>query len=107
MNSKTISILAYVTIIGWLVAFFAEKDQRDDLSRYHLKQGFGLFVVTTLFGVVLKIIGMIAPSLVMMLSLVGIIFFILMIVGIINAANEVKKPLPLIGNFFINQFSFI
>jgi hypothetical protein len=30
-----------------------------------------------------------------------------MILGIINAANEKETPLPLIGNMFVNKFSFI
>ena len=30
-----------------------------------------------------------------------------MILGIVNAANEEKKALPVIGKFFENQFAFI
>ncbi|MDO4229687.1 MAG: DUF4870 domain-containing protein [Capnocytophaga sp.] len=107
MTSKTISILSYCTIIGWLIAFFGGKDQRDDMSRFHLKQGFGLFLTAFAFGGINRIIGLISPTIAFIIGLLGFIFLILMIIGIINAANETKKPLPLIGSYFTNKFSFI
>lgn len=106
MNSKTQSILAYLGIL-WLVAYFIGKDKRDTLSTYHLRQGLGLFVVAILVNIVLSVIIMLVPALGTPLSLVGIVFLILMIFGIINAANEVQKPLPLIGKLFENQFPFL
>lgn len=42
-----------------------------------------------------------------MLSILGLVNFILMIIGIINAANGVKKPLPIIGKMFEDKFAFI
>lgn len=106
MNPKTQSILAYLGIL-WLVAYFGGKEKRDGLSIYHLRQGLGLLVVAILVNVVLSIIIMLVPALGTPLSLLGLVFLILMIFGIINAANEVQKPLPLIGKLFENQFPFL
>lgn len=106
MNPKTQSILAYLGIL-WLVAYFGGKEKRDTLSRYHLRQGLGLLVVAILVNAALNIIIMLLPALGTPLSLVSVVFLILMIFGIINAANEVQKPLPLIGKLFENQFSFL
>lgn len=106
MNPKTQSILAYLGIL-WLVAYFVGKEQRNSLSSYHLKQGLGFFVIIILVNVVLNIIIMLVPALGTPLSLVSLAFLILMIFGIINAANEVQKPLPLIGKLFENQFPFL
>lgn len=106
MNPKTQSILAYLGIL-WLVAFFGGKEKRDSLSTYHLRQGLGLLVVAIPVNVVLNVIIMLVPTLGTPLSLVSIVFLILMIFGIINAANEVQKPLPLIGKLFENQFAFL
>lgn len=107
MTSKTISILSYCTLLGWLIAFFGGRDQRDDLSRFHLKQGLGLMIISFIFGIIVNIIAVISLSLATLIGYVGIVFFILMIIGIINAANETKKALPLIGGMFTHKFNFI
>ncbi|RZF60205.1 DUF4870 domain-containing protein [Sphingobacterium corticibacterium] len=106
MSSKTQSILSYLGIL-WLVAYFGGKQKRDSLSTYHLRQGLGLLVVAILVNLMLNIIIMLVPTLSTPLSLISVVFLILMIFGIINAANEVRKPLPLIGKLFENQFPFL
>lgn len=105
MNPKAQSILSYLGIF-WLVAYFAGKE-KTDLSRYHLKQGLGLFVIAILFNVAVFVVGMISPQIALIISYAGIVLLIFMILGIIHAVNEVKKPLPLIGVFFENKFPFI
>lgn len=106
MTPKVQSILSYIGIL-WLVAYFGGKQERNDLSRYHLKQGLGLWIIAVIFNIVLYIVVMTIPFLAAILSTVSIIFLILMIFGIINAANEVKKPLPVIGKMFEGKFDFI
>lgn len=106
MTPKVQSILSYLGIL-WLVAFFAGKEERNDLSRYHLKQGLGLFIIAIVFNIVVGIVLMILPSLASVISLLSIAVLILMVLGIITAANEVKKPLPVIGRFFEDKFNFI
>ncbi|GEJ45959.1 MULTISPECIES: DUF4870 domain-containing protein [unclassified Chryseobacterium] len=108
MKSKTAAILSYITIIGWLVAYIKRHDitPKSDLVTYHLKQGLGLFIISVLFNLGLWIILFLAPML-YFINYIGIVLFILFVIGVINAASEAKKPLPLIGKFFENQFKFI
>ena len=106
MTPKVQSILSYIGIL-WLVAYFGGKQERNDLSRYHLKQGLGLWIIAVIFNIAIYIVVIIIPSLAVILSTFSIIFLILMIFGIINAANVVKKPLPLIGKIFEEKFDFI
>ena len=106
MTPKVQSILSYIGIL-WLVAYFGGKQERNDLSRYHLKQGLGLFITAVVFNIAISFIVMIVPSLAVILSALSLIFLILMIFGIINAANEVRKPLPVIGKMFEDKFDFI
>lgn len=106
MTPKVQSILSYLGIL-WLVAFFTGKNERNDLSRYHLKQGFGLLIVALISNVVIGIVQIIVPSLAILLSAVSIAFLILVVLGVITAANEVKKPLPVIGKLFEDKFAFI
>ncbi len=108
MNKKTASIVSYITIIGWLIAYFSTKDQkRDSLVKFHLKQSFGLAIVTILFNIATTIIAIIIPAIATVLSLIGLVFFVFMIIGIINANKEQETPLPVIGKLFMSKFNFI
>ena len=106
MTPNVQSILSYIGIL-WLAAYFGGKQERNDLSRYHLKQGLGLWIITVIFNIAIYIVVMIVPSLAVILSALSLIFLILMIFGIINAANEVRKPLPVNGKMFEDKFDFI
>ncbi len=106
MNNKTLSIVAYITLIGWLIAYFSGKENANSLLKFHLKQAFGLLITSIVFNVLIGILVSIIPFL-SVLSYVGLLFLALMIIGIINASNEVEKPLPLIGKLFENKFGFI
>ena len=108
MTNKTLAILSYVTIIGWLVSFFQTKDQaaKSPLVKYHLKQGLGLFIVAIIFNVALTVVASVIPAL-SFLGLVGLAFWVFLIFGIINANNEQLKPVPLIGKMFEDKFAFL
>ncbi len=106
MDNKTVSIVSYITIIGWLIAYLVGKDKLDTLSKYHLRQSLGLAIVAFIFGIVINILTVIS-SFLGMLGIVNIVFLILMIIGIINANSAQMKPLPVIGKYFEDKFSFI
>lgn len=105
MDKKTLSIVSYITIIGWLIAFISNSE-KSSLAKYHLKQSFGLFITAILVGIALGILLSIIP-----IPFVDNAFSLgvlaLMILGILNASKEEEKPLPIIGKFFENQFDFI
>ena len=108
MSNKTLAIISYITIIGWAIAYFQFKDQKDKspLVTYHLKQALGLAIISILLSVALTIVVNVVPSL-YFLGYVQYAILILWILGIINAANEVLKPVPLIGGMFQGKFGFI
>lgn len=107
MNNKSLSIISYITIIGWLIALFVDKENADDLRKYHLRQALGLFItmfiLTFLVGALIGLLQL--PGL--LYTAFQILYLVLLILGIINAANAAKKPLPIFGKIFENKFSFI
>ena len=105
MDNKTLSIVSYITLIGWLIAYFVGKDKADDLLKFHLKQSLGLMIFSFLLQIVLIII--ISITGIGMLSIISFIIPVLIVIGIINAANGVKKPLPIIGAMLEDKFAFI
>lgn len=108
MSNKTLSILSYVTIIGWIVAYVKSKDLKpgSTLVNYHLKQGLGLFIFSLVLNIAISIIVYTVPAL-YFLGYVGYVLLLLLIFGIINAANQVEKPIPVIGKMFEDKFGFI
>jgi uncharacterized membrane protein len=108
MSNKTLAILSYVTIIGWVIALVQNNgaSEKSSLVKYHLRQGLGIFIVAIVFNVAFTIIATMVPALAF-LGFVGYAFLAFMIIGIINANNGVEKPLPLIGHLFENKFAFI
>lgn len=97
-NNKGMSVLAYIGFL-FLVPLLACPNSK--FARYHTNQGLVLFLSEFALGVVTGILGIIPiAGLIIggLLSAVGGIFtLVLMIMGIINAAQGQAKELPLIG----------
>ncbi|WP_121964803.1 DUF4870 domain-containing protein [Myroides sp. N17-2] len=107
MDNKTLSIVSYFTLIGWLVSFFVGKEKADDLLKYHLKQSFGLLVLTFSLGIIINIVSRIVPTLAGILSFLYLVLFVFWLIGVINAASAKQKPLPLIGAWADKAFTFL
>lgn len=97
-DNKGMSVLAYIGFL-FLIPLLARPNSK--YARYHTNQGLVLFLLELAIGVVTGIFGIIPiAGLIIggLLSAVGGIFtLVLMIMGIINAAQGQAKELPLIG----------
>lgn len=104
-NDKVYGVLAYIGIL-FLVPLLAGK---SEFSRYHANQGLVLFIADIILGIVigisagvLSLLGIVGAILGGILSgVLGLCIFILMIMGIVHAANGEMKPLPIIGGITI------
>jgi uncharacterized membrane protein len=106
-NGKNVGIISYITIIGWLIAYFAmHNEKKTELGSYQLRQTLLLYIIY--FGVQIIwraiIVSLFFTSLTMIslagtiMMIVNILFFIVWIIGFIGAVNGQKKPMPLIGD---------
>lgn len=93
MTKKTTDIVAYITPIGWLVAFFA--GTREE-SKFYLNQTLVIWLCNIILGILayIPIVGIVAG----ILSLVMFVFWLL---GLIGACQGNEKELPLIGSIKI------
>jgi uncharacterized membrane protein len=113
MDNKTMSLVSYIfTPIGWLISFFSYKGQeKSSLVSYHLRQSFGLFLIALVVGILMSILAFISLKLALAVYwiywLISLGFFVLMIIGILNAAKGEENPLPFIGKMFEGKFNFI
>lgn len=103
VDSRNTAIVAYVSIVGWIIAF-AAGEKNDEFAKYHLNQGLVLslaeIIVSGVLGVLsgFPFIGWIFK---MSMAILGVLYIILVIYGAINAANNENKPLPIIGEITI------
>ena len=104
-NGKTIAILSYITLIGWIIALVMHGNNKTSLGAYHLRQGLGIMILgiaITIIRIPLIFIPFLGWILGLGLSL-GLLAFWIM--GLISAVNEEEKPLPLVGSLFQNWFA--
>ncbi|MEY3239576.1 MAG: hypothetical protein RIR11_1014 [Bacteroidota bacterium] len=100
-DGKMVAILAYLTIIGFIIALVLHMgDKKSSLGGYHLAQVLGLICM----GVIVVILSII-PILGWLIGIVvGILMLINWIVGLINAIGEQEKPMPIFGKLFDRTF---
>ena len=100
-NSKALAIITYITLIGWIIAFALNNKQKNLLVSYHQRQSLGIQLIyfSTAFLISLTTLAN--------LQVLFLGVFILMIIGISNASNQKKKPLPMVGNYFEKWFESI
>lgn len=90
------AIVSYITWIGFLVALLAG-DQQDPYVRFHENQA----LVLNIFSLIGGILGTMLMFIPFIGAIISIFFFILLIMGIINAAQGDFKELPVIGSIRI------
>ena len=94
MDKKTTGIVAYITLIGWIIAFCAGVREG---AKLHLNQTLVLWIAN-IAGMVLSFIPFIGWLLNFILGIAILVFWIM---GLISAIKDDDKPLPLIGGIEI------
>lgn len=93
-KNRGIAVVAYIL---FFVPLLAAKDSR--FAMYHANQGLLLLIS----AIIVNVVGSIIPFLgwLIILPLGNLLVFVLLVLGILNAAGGKAKPLPLIGKFKI------
>ena len=90
MDKKVTGILSYITIIGWVIAYCVGDKVG---AKVHLNQALILGIVGLIgagIGAIPLIGWIIGP-------IIGVIVLVFAIVGIVYAAQDQDKELPIIG----------
>lgn len=94
MDKKATGIVAYLTIVGWVVAYCAGDKEG---AKFHLNQALVLVlgeVVLTVMSYIPLIGGIVS-------GILGIVLFIFWIMGFVYACKGEEKEVPLIGGIRI------
>lgn len=93
MSKKATGIVAYITWIGWLVAFFA--GDREG-AKFHLNQALVIALAEIVVGILAYV-----PVVKYVAGLISLFLFVCWIIGLIAACKEEEKEIPLIGGIKI------
>jgi uncharacterized membrane protein len=99
-EDKTVAIVAYLTLIGFLVAIIIHSNKKTKLGAFHLRQMLG-FILSWLAVIILIFIPIIGWIL---LPVFYIFMIVCWIMGLIAAINGQMKPMPVVGPLYQTWF---
>lgn len=101
-DGKTTAIVAYLTMVGALIAMSMNSDPKNEFARFHIRQAFGLHLVFLGFAIFLS-------SWYNEYAWYGLYIFyiVLWFYGFLGALNNKKQEVPILGTYFQKWFTFI
>lgn len=101
-EGKTTAIIAYLTMLGALIAITMNIEPKHDFARFHTRQAFGLHLVFIGCAIFLS-------TWFNKYAWIGLyIFYIsLWFYGFLSVLSNTKKAVPLLGEHFQKWFTFI
>lgn len=101
-EGKTAAIVAYLTIIGTIIAYFINNDTKNSFASFHIRQALGIHITYFLLGALVSIFDswlITWPF--------WIFIFVLWAYGLVTALQGEQREVPLLGNNFQKWFSTI
>ncbi|MCK0145658.1 hypothetical protein MWU78_08390 [Arenibacter sp. F26102] len=101
-EGKTTAIVAYLTMVGALIAISMNSDAKNEFARFHTRQAFGLHLVFLGFAIFLS-------NWYNEYAWYGLYVFyiVLWFYGFLGALNNKKQEVPILGSYFQKWFTFI
>jgi len=104
-EDKTVAILSYLTIIGFVIALVLHNGRKTRLGAFHLRQSLGLIIAS----IVLIPVGMILAFIPVLGWLADIALWLgllaFWLIGLLSAINGTEKPVPVLGEKFQRWFA--
>lgn len=101
-TGKTAAIVAYLTIIGTIIAYFMNNDTKNPFASFHIRQALGIHITYILLNAFTNVFNS------DMISISFLIFvFILWGYGFITTLQGEQKEVPFLGDKFQKWFSNI
>lgn len=101
-KDKTLSVVAYITIIGVLFAFYLNQDKKNQMVFFHVRQSLGLWLLYFIIGYMVSGFDNFMISYTFWIA-----FSVLFLYGIFGAISYKAYKIPLIGGLFQNIFKNI
>ncbi|MBB6681079.1 hypothetical protein H4O20_06450 [Aequorivita sp. 609] len=101
-DGKTVAIISYITLIGWIIALIMNNGNKTPLGTFHVRQSLGIMCVGVVFAIISGFLDLWILS-----SIVNIGVLVLWILGLVSAVQGEMKPVPLLGEQFQEWFKGI
>ena len=103
-DDRTVAILSYITLIGFIIAIVMHGSKKTALGSFHLRQALGLILTGFAFGLC-AIILVFIPILGWLAIFAGwVTLIVFLIMGLIAAATGQQKPVPILGAHYQKWF---
>ncbi|HWD92804.1 MAG TPA: DUF4870 domain-containing protein [Verrucomicrobiae bacterium] len=103
-EDKTVAILSYLTLIGFIVAIVMHSSKKTQLGAFHLRQVLGIFL-TALAVMVCEFVLLFIPILGWLcIFALWVSMFALWVMGLIAAVKGEMKPVPILGPMYQKWF---
>jgi len=103
MQPTLLSGVAYITVIGWFVAYFAASSTRTEHDTFHIRQSFGIHMTMLVF----EILGTFSMIPYFLIQFLWLAYVIIMIVLAIQGLRAQKTKILFLGDKFQEWFSFL
>lgn len=99
-EDKTVAIVSYLTLIGFLVGVVLHSSKKTKLGAFHLRQTLGLFITGFVGGFlwIIPILGWIAGF------ALWVCLLVMWIIGFIGAIKGEMKTVPILGEKYQQWF---
>lgn len=98
MSKKGTDIVAYLTFVGWIIAFII--GTRDE-SKFHLNQALVVILAHIVWGLISRVLAFIPIIGWIVMGIGNLCLLVLWLIGLIHAVRGEEKPVPIIGNLVI------
>ena len=104
-NPRTAAVVSYITLIGWLIAYFAlYRKNKNDFSAFHLRQTLLLHIIAFIINILAFLsLWHLFPHIIV--TVLALILSVLWLIGLYYVVNNKKKGVLLIGNLAQRMFS--
>lgn len=103
LDPKTIGILAYLTPIGWLIAYVLNSSNRSDYASFHIRQMLGLIIAGMAFRLIPKFLFMGAA----VTAIGSVAVFAFWVIAFIGAVQGDERRIPIIGDSIQQWFKSV
>jgi len=103
-EDKTVAIVSYLTLIGFIVAVVMHSSKKTQLGAFHLRQMLGIFL-TGIAVVVCEFVLIFIPILGWLrIVALWVSMFVLWLLGLLSAVKGEMKPVPVVGPMYQKWF---
>ncbi|PKP25695.1 MAG: hypothetical protein CVU03_06755 [Bacteroidetes bacterium HGW-Bacteroidetes-2] len=97
-DGKTVAIIAYLWLIGWVIALLLHNGNKTTFGAFHVRQSLGIMIL----GILVWMLNLALA--ILSISLLGWIFsiaiLVLWVLGLLSAIQGDQKPIPVLGMQF-------